>query len=539
MEALEGNVNYIKSNIMPRPFFLTQRFFLVISSFFWYSLEAIKMTNNQQLKTKNSLPRPPIVVVMGHVDHGKTTLLDYIRKTTVAIKEAGGITQSIGAYEITHTPISINQPNQHESAPAEGRKITFIDTPGHEAFSKMRARGAKVADLAILVVAADDGVKPQTNEVIQVLKQTETPFVVAINKIDKNNADPEKVKQELMQAGVLLEGFGGNVSWQAISAKTGEGVNELLDLLLLTAEVENLTYNPEAKCSGVVIEAKMDSRRGLTAIAIVRNGILKVGDEITTQSAVGKIKILENFLGERVEELFPSSPALILGFESLPQIGEEFWSGEVNLAEIKPIPAGAVAAITPISQPVVPSVVSLIVKADVSGSLEAVTGIIKTIPGVEVLSESVGDITDGDVKAASSNGASIVGFNVRITKPAENLAKAQNVLIITSEVIYELVKILQDKAESLKKPIQSEIEILKVFSHKGKRQLIGGRVNSGKIKNKSELKIIRGDNEVGQGRVTNLQSQKQDAREVNLGEECGILFESETTVEVGDKLTTF
>lgn len=483
-------------------------------------------TKNLKIETKNLLERPPIVVVMGHVDHGKTTLLDYIRKTTVASREAGGITQSIGAYEIEHN----------------GKKITFIDTPGHEAFSKMRARGAKVADLAILVVAADDGVKPQTKEVIQVLKQTETPFVVAINKIDKNNADPERVKQELMQADVLLEGFGGNVSWQAISAKTGEGVNELLDLILLTAEMENLTYNPEGETKGIIIEAKMDSRRGLTAVAIVRDGILKVGDEITTQSALGKVKILENFLGERVKGLVPSSPALILGFESLPQIGEEFYSGKVRLAEVKLVEIQDVAAIARLARSALTeeeklSAINLMLKADVSGSLEAVAGVLKTIPDVKIISESIGDITDGDVKAASSTGATIVGFKVKITKPAENLAKAQNVLIITSEIIYELVKILQDKAEALKKPeSQGEIETLKVFSQKGRKQIIGGKVLSGKIKNKSELKIVRDDKEIGFGRLGNLQRQKQDVREVNVGEECGMLFESETTVEVGDRL---
>lgn len=497
-------------------------------------------------KKDNLLPRPPIVVVMGHVDHGKTTLLDYIRKTTVASREAGGITQSIGAYEIWH-PNSASSPDGsgNPNAPIRiGKKITFIDTPGHEAFSKMRARGAKVADLAILVVAADDGVKPQTKEVIQVLKEIETPFVVAINKIDKNNADPERIKQELIQEGAMLEGFGGNVSWHAISAKTGEGVNELLDLILLTAEMEDLTYNPKAETKGIIIEAKMDSRRGLTAIAIVRDGILRVGDEITTQSAFGKIKILENFLGERVEELAPSSPALILGFESLPQVGEEFYSGKVRLEEVKLAQIQDVALIARLARAVVPegekaSVINLMLKADVSGSLEAIAGVLKTIPEVKIINESIGDITDGDVKAAGSTGAAIAGFKVKTTKPAENLAKAQNVLIITSEVIYELVKILEDKVEALKKPeSKGEIEILKIFSQRGRRQVIGGKILSGKIKNKSELTIVRNDKEMGFGRLMNLQCQKQDVREVNAGEECGMLFESETTIEVGDKLVS-
>jgi len=215
---------------------------------------------------------------MGHVDHGKTSLLDYIRKTTVTAKEAGGITQSIGAYEITHPSTSSGQAKQ----------ITFIDTPGHEAFSKMRARGASIADLAILVVAADDGVKPQTKESIEILNSSKTPFVVAMNKIDKPNADIERVKNDLMNNGVLLEGYGGNVSWQAISAKTGEGVNKLLDLILLTAELENFTYDPAQQANGVIIESKINSQRGIIAVAVVKNGILKIGDEISTPSARGK-----------------------------------------------------------------------------------------------------------------------------------------------------------------------------------------------------------------------------------------------------------
>ncbi|KKT56520.1 MAG: Translation initiation factor IF-2 [Candidatus Wolfebacteria bacterium GW2011_GWA1_44_24] len=246
-------------------------------------------------KVKNLIIRPPIVAVLGHVDHGKTSLLDFIRKTNFVAREAGGITQSIGAYEIIHN----------------GKKITFIDTPGHEAFSKMRSRGAIAADLAILVVAADDGVKPQTKESIEILNSAKTPFVVAVNKIDKSNADIEKTINDLTANGVLLEGRGGNVSWQAISAKTGQGVDELLDLVLLAAEMENLTYNPDADAGGVIIEAKSDNRRGIVVSVIAENGILKIGDKIATFGAGGKIKILENFLGEKTAELRPSSPALI------------------------------------------------------------------------------------------------------------------------------------------------------------------------------------------------------------------------------------
>jgi len=480
------------------------------------------------------LPRPPIVVVMGHIDHGKTALLDFIRKTNIMAKEAGGITQSIGAYEIAHN----------------GKKITFIDTPGHEVFSKMRTRGAKVADLGILVVAADEGVKPQTKEAIEILNESKTPFVVAVNKIDKTNADIEKVKQELMQAGVLLEGFGGNISWQAISAKTGQGINELLDLILLAAEMEGLTYSPEAKARGIIIESKMDSSRGLTAITIVKDGILKVGDEITTASATGKVKILENFLGERVNELSPSSPALIIGFETLPQIGEEFFSGKIELVEIKPLQKSAFGR-SPVGreevgvsgQPVPSDTqteqkINLILKADVSGSLEALSGIIKTFPNIKIIGESVGDITDGDIKSAQNTGAVIVGFKTRVSKAAENLATAQGIKIITSEIIYELLKNLEDEFRAIEKPaVIGQLEILAVFDKKsGKRQVVGGRVILGTFKNNLSVKIQRQGQVISEGKIVNLQCQKQDVSQVSEEKECGLLLESDTIINIGDQI---
>ena len=479
------------------------------------------MTENQE---KNLLPRPPIVVVMGHIDHGKTALLDFIRKTNVMAKEAGGITQSIGAYVITHN----------------SKLITFIDTPGHEVFSKMRTRGAKVADLGILVVAADEGVKPQTKEAIEILNESETPFVVAINKIDKTNADIERVKQELMQAGVLLEGFGGNISWQAISAKTGEGINELLDLILLAAEMEGLTYSPEAKARGIIIESKMDSSRGLTAITIVKDGTLKVGDEIVTTSAAGKVKILEDFLGKRVDQLSPSSPALIIGFETLPQIGEEFFSGKIELVEIKPLQKeeAGVSGQPVSSDTQAEQKINLILKADVSGSLEALSGIIKTFPNIKIIDESVGDITDGDIKSAQNTGAVIVGFKTRVSKAAENLATAQGIKIITSEIIYELLKNLEDEFRAIEKPaIAGQLGILAVFDKKsGKRQIVGGRVLLGTFKNNLSVQIQRQDRVIGEGKVINLQCQKQDVSQVSEEKECGLLFESDTTINIGDLL---
>ncbi len=479
---------------------------------------------NKKENGKNFMIRPPIVAVMGHVDHGKSSLLDFIRKTNVVAKEAGGITQSIGAYEIIHND----------------KKITFIDTPGHEAFSKMRARGAKAADLAILVVAADDGVKPQTKEVINVLKETKTPFVVAISKIDKPGADVEKVKSELMQADVLLEGFGGNISWQEISSKTGQGVNELLDLILLTAEMEELVYDPEAEASGVIIESKIGSRRGITAVAIVKNGILKIGEVIFTQSAKGKIKTLENFLGEKINELTPSSPVLILGFESLPETGEEFSAIEIKSEQTESVQEPKIKiAKTKSELPII----KLILKADVSGSLEALSEVMKNLPietdgvKIEIIDESIGNITDGDVKLAQATKSIIIGFKVKVVQAAENLARAQEIKIITSEVIYELIKNIKDEIIGLGAPkIIGELEILACFSKKGKKQLVGGKVISGSIKNKSKLEVRRGEEIVGLGKILNLQRQKQNAVQAEEGKECGIIFESDVIIEKGDRL---
>lgn len=492
------------------------------------------------------ITRSPIIAVMGHVDHGKSSLLDFIRKTNIVAKEAGGITQSIGAYEIVHTQTDVDKTqtdadSQRKSALSphkSAKRITFIDTPGHEAFSKMRARGAKVADLAILVIAADDGVKPQTKEVIDVLKTTKTQFVVAISKIDKPGADIEKVKNELTQVEVLLEGYGGNISWQAISSKSGQGIDELLDLILLAAEIEELTYSPESEASGIIIEAKIDSQRGIVATVIIKDGILRTGKDIFTKSAKGKIKILENFLGEKVDELTPSSPALILGFETLPQIGEEFSTKEIKTEQTELIPKLKAEVVEAASK--LP-VIKLIIKADVSGSLETLSEIIKSLPSedvkIEIIDESIGDITDGNVKLAQSTKSIISGFKVNINKVAENLARSQEIKIITSDIIYELIKKIEEEIAGLGLPkIVGELEILACFSKKGKKQLIGGKVISGVIKNKSKLEMKIGEEIIGSGKILNLQHKKQDVVQVEEGKECGLMFESDAIIEVGNRL---
>lgn len=480
---------------------------------------------------QKSTPRPPVVVVMGHVDHGKTTLLDYIRKSNVAGKEAGGITQSVGAYEITHAK----------------RKITFIDTPGHEAFTKMRSRGASIADLAILVVAAEEGLKPQTKEVIKILNETKTPFVVAINKVDKPEANVEKVKQELTTEGVLLEGYGGHISFEPISAKSGQNVNELLDLILLAADYENLTFDANAEASGFILEAKVDPRRGMEVTAIVKNGNLKQGDDIITKSAKGKVKILENFQGEKANELIPSAPALIIGFETLPQVGEEFTAGKnLSTDNVNKIAVAANRGITQ-SHAQDENAIKFIVKASDSGSLEALSAIMKSLPcekPVLILDEAVGDIGDNDVKNAIASKAIIIGFKNKVSKSTKSLADIQKVRIISNDIVYHLIK---DIETILAKPeaaaVSARLEVLAVFNQqKLAKQLVGGKVVDGVMKNRANIEIHRLSPEsnehrlIGHGKILSLQSGKLEVNQIEAGKECGFIVNSSQVIQKGDHI---
>ncbi|MCP6720182.1 MAG: GTP-binding protein [Patescibacteria group bacterium] len=499
-----------------------------------------KKDNTGKVKERT---RPPIVVVMGHVDHGKTKLLDYIRKTNIAGREAGGITQSIGAYEITH---EVTHSTDAQGAPP-ARKITFIDTPGHEAFSKMRERGAQVADLAILVVAADEGVKPQTKDALKYILKEKITFIVAINKIDKPNANIEKIKQELGKAGVLLEGFGGNISWHAISAKTGEGVSDLLDLILLAADLEKATYNPDAPASGIILTSHSDPRRGPAAGVIVTNGRLQKGQFVSTESTKGKVKILEDFKGDPAEFLEPSAPAMILGFESLPEVGEKFSTG-VDQSKKSSVPATQPQTIESkeLLKEIIPEEkesLKVLLKANETGSLDALLHIIQKITQqtkITVINKGVGNLHESDVKLAAAVGAVIIGFRVKADKTALSMAKMQKINIMTSPVIYELEKNLE---EYILKNISQEIrtiEILAIFGEpKGKKQVVGGRVVQGSVKNLETFEIINsadGDKVIGEGKINNLQSQKKDVSQAETDQEVGLLVESETQIKVGNKL---
>ncbi len=533
--------------------------------------QMIEKPNHNNLK-----PRPPIVVVMGHVDHGKTTLLDYLRKTNVAAREAGGITQSVGAYEITHPRMDADnnadqrgssaisehpRSNQRESALPEGKKITFIDTPGHEAFIKMRTRGAHAADLAVLVVAADEGVKPQTKESVKILEETKTPFVVALTKTDKPNADVEKVKNDLTAHGILLEGYGGSVSYEAISAKTGAGVSELLDLLLIAAELEELSYDPASPASGYVLETRVDARRGLEAALIVKDGTLRFGDEIVTPSARGKVKILEDFAGRAVKSLEPSSPALVIGFETLPAVGEEFSAHR----DAGSLPAAQASA--PKKELLAPEehAINMILKSSDAGSLEALSEIFRamTLPvPVRILSESVGDVVDSEVKLAIPSKAVIFAFKNKIDKAARTLAEAHKIRIVSSGVIYELTRALEEIAKGGGDLALGRLNILAIFNQKKlEKQVVGGKVVSGVCRNRAAFTIVRPSADstsspqadprpsqgsggqagqaaatVGRGRVTNLQQGKEEMHEVREGNEAGLLVQADIPIAVGDEL---
>lgn len=476
--------------------------------------------------------RPPIVAIMGHVDHGKTTLLDYIRKTNIASREAGGITQSIGAYEIVHS----------------GQKITFIDTPGHEAFTKMRAYGAKIADLAILVIAAEDGVKPQTLDALKHIQEAKLPFVVAINKIDKPNADVERTKGDLSKHGVYLEGFGGNVSWHAISAKNGEGVSDLLDLILLAAEMENLTYDPDGQTQGIVLSARSDPQRGLSVGVVLKDGTLDVGQMITTGDASGRVRMLEDFTRKKATLLIPSAPALIIGFETLPEIGEVFFAGK-ELAYISklaceilkekniPLPKDCVPGAEPEGEEL-----AIVVKADESASLEALLDLIQKISTneksrIKILQSSVGDIHESDVKTAENGGSLIVSFRSKPDTAARNLAQAKHITILSSQIIYELEQELQKYLHSATSREQRSLEILAVFGQaKGKERVVGGRVIFGSVKNQESFEIWHEKKLMGTGKILNLQSGRKDIAEALQGQEVGLLVESEAPIKIGNKL---
>lgn len=493
---------------------------------------------NQQDK-KNLRPRPPVVVILGHVDHGKTTLLDQIRQTDVALKEAGGITQHIGAYQVK----------------VKNKAVTFLDTPGHEAFSAMRAHGANITDIAILVVAADDGVKPQTKEAISHAKSAGVPIIGAINKIDKPEADVEKVKRELADLDLAPESWGGKTVMVPISAKTGKGIDELLDMILVTAELEELKADPNRPATGVVIESHMQLGMGPLATVLVQNGTLKVKDIVVAGSTYGKIKRLENYKGQEVKEIAPSTPARIAGLKNVPNFGDivevvdsEFIAQEkaqkkkvrelvIGLGELsEKIRAGQVKEL------------NIILKADTQGSLGAIktalSGLSNEEVAVKIIHDNVGNINDSDVNLAVSTKSLVIGFKAQATPAAKNLAQAHNIKISTYDIIYNLIDDLTAAIAGMLKPVISEtitgtLEVLKVFRTTKNQVILGGKVIDGKIQKKSQTHILHSHEIIGEGRISSLEKDKMPVDEVLKGFLCGLAIETGATIKPKDLIEAY
>lgn len=500
------------------------------------------MADIKDIKNKHNM-RPPVVVVLGHVDHGKTKLLDTIRKTKVAEGESGGITQHIGAYQ----------------AHVNGKTITFLDTPGHEAFTAIRSRGAKVADIAILVVAADESVKPQTKEAIRIIKEEKISFIVALNKIDKEGANVQKVKQDLAAEDVLVEDWGGKVPVIEISAKEGRNIDALLDMILLVAELEELNEDLSPPAKGVIIESSLDKRRGYVATGLVQKGAFNIGDWIVVGTVVGKVKSMEDFMGKAMIQAGPSQPVLITGWPTAPDIGKEFVvapskeeatriAGEnVNLAPLFSFFKGSIETGDENKK-----FLNLVFKSDVSSSLEAIEASLKAIKSAEigyrVIAYDIGNIAEADVKTAIASKCQVIGFRVGTEGSATKLAEKEGVKVVNFEIIYELIEYVREEmsgllgAEIKKNPL-GKLKVLATFKKDSQKQIFGGRVMSGKVVRGAMGEVTRNGSVVVSGKIGQLQHNKEDMPEVKEGLEAGIRFDAVTKdfpeVKEGDVLDIY
>lgn len=497
------------------------------------------MAKKQKSATPNVTKRPPVVVVMGHIDHGKSTLLDTIRKSNIVDGEAGGITQHLSAYVVPH-----------KTKDGAEEAITFLDTPGHAAFQKMRLRGADVADVAILMVSAEDGVKPQTLEALESIKAAGIPYVVAINKIDKPGADINRTQASLVENEIYIEGMGGDIPWTGVSAKEGTGIDELLDLVILAADLAELEGDTNATATGKIIEGKLDPKRGNTATLLVNNGTLKSGQFVVSGTTYSPVRIMEDFQGKTVKEAGLSVPVRIVGFTDIPEVGADFTVvGSKKEAEVAITEAAGEPEKTgdPVRKPTLP-VVPILIKADVLGTIEAIQHELDKFDSdriiVKVIDTGVGDVTVSDVQnVGATPDAIIVGFNVKVERPAKDLAERQNVEIDTFDIIYELSEWL-DTALKNRTPKQEEqvvtgsVKILKHFSMQKNTHVLGGRVEEGTMKLGQKVNILRRDIDIGTGVVKNLQQAKSDVKQVEEGE-FGMQIETKAELAPGDYLKPF
>lgn len=485
---------------------------------------------SQKKMTKNISSRPPIVVVLGHVDHGKTTLLDTIRKTSLAPKEAGGITQHIGAYQVHLTT--------KDQKPAT---ITFIDTPGHIAFGKMRARGAQVADLAVLVVSAEEGVKPQTEESLKIIRLANIPFLVALNKIDLPNIILEKAKKSLVDHGIPIEGYGGQVVVVPVSAKTGKGLDDLLEMILLLGEMAGIKGDPQGKLEAVIIESRLDRRRGPVATILVRNGTMTIGQYILAEGKEGKVKAMTDEWGKKVDKALPSQPIEILGFPTVPPIGARVTAGVTDQGrgkkDLSPPP---VAVAIPPETEIAKKTFKVILKADTLGTLEAVKASLPS--SCQVLDEGVGDVNESDVMLAKTTKSEIIGFAVKASGSVKKLAEVEKVKISTYSVIYELIEAMEQKVGKFLKPegeeeILGRAEIVAEFKIRGER-IAGCRVKEGTIFRSNLIRLIRGETIIGLAKIKSMRTGKVDVERCEVGGEFGAILSPSLDFIIGDMVVS-
>lgn len=499
---------------------------------------------NEQVENKDLQSRPPVVTIMGHVDHGKTTLLDKIRETHVAEGESGGITQHISAYNI-----EIPDPGNKK----EKRSITFIDTPGHSAFSAMRSHGASIADIVVLIVAANDGVMPQTVEVIEQAQGQNIPIIVAINKVELPDADVMKVRQQLSEYQIIGEDWGGKSTIVEVSAKTGKGIDDLLEMIVLQADLLELVADPNVPATGIIIESHIHKGAGALAMVLVENGTLHVGDPITVGAVFGKVRILEDFNHRAIESAGPSSPVRVAGFKSLPKFGERLVAFD-NEKEAKDSAKRYLerstsrkfaAAKTIHSDSSGIKILNLIIKADVDGSLEAIKKSLSEIKHpdikIKIISEGVGAISESDASMASATGAVIMGFRVNILLPAKKIIEKEKISAATYQVIYELVDDVKKILEEILPPIIKETEIAKgeilaEFRNDKKAVVIGAKINEGTIHTGDVMKIVHDGEELWRGKVESLRREKDQVSEVTSGFEAGIGLIPGAKYQVGDKV---
>jgi translation initiation factor IF-2 len=493
-------------------------------------------------KNQNKKPqiekRPPVIVVMGHIDHGKSTLLDYIRSANTTEGEAGGITQAISAYEL-----------ERDHA-GETKKITFIDTPGHEAFQSMRQNGANVADIAILVVAADDGVNEQTLEAHKAILQSEIPFCVALNKIDLANADANKAITSLIENEIYVEGYGGEIPINQISAKTGDGVEELLDTIHLMADLEELTADRNQLAEGYVLESNIDPQAGIAATLIIKDGTLRSSQGVTAGESLAPVRVMKDFTGKQIREASFSSPVQLIGFDQLPSVGQSFVAHENKKAALKYLAENETNNdIQYFDESLAENVIPLVVKSDSAGAIEAIKYEISKLDQerteFKVIDTGTGNISESDIRSAGSqkNGL-VVGFGVGIDNNAADLAERQQVKFNSFKIIYELIEYLENEQElrTPKRTVEKTIgkaKILKTFNRSKSKQIIGGKVVEGELNKGARVNIIRRDEVIGKGSIYGLQQSRSETDRVEEGFEFGCSLEAKLEVAPGDVIEAF